>query len=124
MKTTLKYKVSVLILKIKSWYDVNFKFPYQRAVNWFDESQIHFLSDTILELYLVWLEHILESKNISAQLRAEIITIVCDLKASKPYILDYSDSRAKWFKEDMYKYQLKIRKALKKAADLNEKLCI
>lgn len=125
MKTNFIYKIKCYSYYLHTLYKVYMVYPYQRVTRWYDDIQLHHLWSTVRELYILWIEKLLDSKShIKSDRRADMISIVEDLKSPFPNMNDYKWSREKWLKEDIYNHQLRIRKALKRAADLNEKLWI
>lgn len=123
MKTNFIYKIKCYSYYLHTLYKVYMVYPYQRVTRWYDDIQLHHLWSTVRELYILWIEKILDSKShIKSDRRADMISIIEDLKSPFPNMNDYKWSREKWLKEDIYNHQLKIRKALKKAADLNWRL--
>lgn len=119
MKTSFIFKLKSWIFNINAYIHVFIIHPYQRVTRWFDDQQLFNFSHTVRKLYVTWIEKTLEErKHLKPDVRATMISIVEDLNDPFPKASDYQWWKQKWLKEDIYNHQLKIRKALKRAADL------
>lgn len=119
MKTSFIYKLKSWAFYINSHIHVYVIHPYQRVTRWFDDQQLYNLSSTVKQLYIAWIEKNLEDRrHLTPDARAIMIGIVEDLKSPFPKPSDYQWLNQKWLKEGVYNHQLRIRKALKRAADL------
>lgn len=119
MKTSFIYKLKSWAFYINSHIHVYVIHPYQRATRWFDDQQLYNLSSTVKQLYIAWIEKNLEDRrHLTPDVRAIMIGILEDLKSPFPKASDYQWLNQKWLKEGVYNHQLRIRKALKRAANL------